>query len=244
MPANHVPNALQIFFAQGFSFDPQAASATCSTAQANPNNNTCPSGSRIARGTIDVTLSGLLTGNDQAQIAMYQMAPQAPGDIAGVAFYFYINDTKNQFTFQGTSVGRLHTLSGDPQFGTTIEIDKLQFPSIPPGINVTLNDMKLDLGTPDLAASQFNVTSSTGSTPTKKHHRKHRRKRHKKHHRRKTTARHAGAVAAKLNPKPLAHALLTNPGTCTGSWPVRVSWSYSDGIRSVDAAAPCAVAPS
>jgi hypothetical protein len=243
-PTNHVPNSFSILFAQGFGFDAQAVSSTCSPAQADPNNNTCPSASRIGRGTIDVTLSGLLTGNDQAQIAFFEMPPQAPGDIAGVAFYFFINDTKNSFMFQGTSIGHLRAVSGDPRFGSTIAVDKLQFPTIPPGINITLNDMKLDLGAPDLAAAMFTGSSSTGTTPVK--HRHHRKKKHKKHKKRTTTKTHgrrAAAGQAKLIGKPVSHSLLTNPPSCSGSWPIRVSWGYSDGTRSADAAAPCAAAP-
>jgi hypothetical protein len=245
LPANHVPNSFSILFAQGFGFDPQAVSTTCTPAQADPSNNTCPSASRIGRGTIDVTLSGLLSGNDQAQIALFEMPPQAPGDIAGVAFYFSINDTKNSFMFQGTSIGHLRPVSGDPQFGSTIAIDKLQFPTIPPGINITLNDMKLDLGAPDLAAAMFTGSSSTGTTPVK--HRHHRKKKHKKHKKKRTTkmthGRRATAGQAKLTPNPVAHSLLTNPASCGGSWPIRVSWGYSDGTRSADAGAPCAAAP-
>jgi hypothetical protein len=245
-PANHVPNSFSILFAQGFAFDAQAVSTTCSTAQADPNNNTCPIASRIGRGTIDVTLSGLLSGNDQAQITLFEMPPQAPGDIAGVAFYFFINDTKNQFQFQGTSIGHLKPVSGDPQFGATIDVPKLNFPTIPPGINITLNDMKLDVGAPDLAASAFNTTGSTTTTPVKHHHKK-KHKKHKKHRKRHSTkrrGRRAALAQSKLNPKPVAHSLLTNPSSCNGSWAIRVSWGYSDGTRGVDAGAPCAAAPS
>jgi hypothetical protein len=244
-PANHVPGSLSIFFAQGFAFDPQSVSTTCSSAQADPQNNTCPIASRIGRGTIDVTLSGLLSGNDQAQITLFQMAPQAPGDIAGVAFYFFINDTKNQFQFQGTSVGHLKPVSGDPQFGTVIDVPKLNFPSIPPGINITLDDMKLDIGAPDLSASAFTGSGSTTTTPVKHRHKHKKHKKHKKRrkHTTKTRGRRAALAQTRLSPKPVAHSLLTNPGTCSGSWPIRVSWGYSDGTRSVDAAAPCAAAP-
>ena len=242
LPANHVPGSLSFLFAQGFAFDPQAVSTTCSPAQADPNNNTCPSASRIGRGTIDVTISGLISGNDQAQITIFEMPPQASGDIAGVAFYFFINDTKNQFMFQGTSIGHLRPVSGDPQFGSTIAIDKLNFPSIPPGINITLNDMKLDLGAPDLAAAMFTSSSASGTTPVKpRHHRKH--KKHKKHLRKKTHSRRATTGQMKLIAKPVAHSLLTNPASCSGTWPIRVSWGYSDGTRNGDAAAPCATAP-
>jgi hypothetical protein len=248
LPANHVPSSFSMSFAQGFGFDPQAVSTTCSTAQADPNNNTCPPASRIGRGTIDVTISGLISGTDQAQITVFQMPPQAPGDIAGVAFYFSINDTKNQFMFQGTSIGHLRSVSGDPQFGSTIAFDKLQFPTIPPGINITLNDMKLDLGAPDLSAAIFASSSTPGTTPVKRHHRKHKKhKKHKKHARhpsKKTHGRRATAGQAKLIPKPVAHSLLTNPASCSGTWPIRVSWGYSDGTRSADAAAACAAAPS
>lgn len=242
-PPDHVPGSLSILFAKGFAFDPQSVSTTCSSAQADPQNNTCPIASRIGRGTIDVTLSGLLSGNDQAQITVFQMAPQATGDIAGVAFYFFINDTKNQFQFQGTSIGHLKPVSGDPQFGTVIDIPKLSFPSIPPGINITLDDMKLDIGAPDLAASAFAGSGSTTTAPAKHHRKKH--KKHKKRHKRTTKShrRSASRAQAKLNPKPVAHSLLTNPSTCGGSWPIRVNWGYSDGIRTVDAAAPCAAPP-
>jgi hypothetical protein len=246
LPANHVPGSISILLAQGFGFDPQAVSATCSPAQAqgDPNNNACPTASRIGRGTIDVTISGLISGNDQAQITLFEMPPQASGDIAGVAFYFFINDAKNQFMFQGTSIGHLRPVSGDPQFGSTIAIDKLQFPTIPPGINITLNDMKLDLGAPDLSASMFAGSSASGTAPVKHRHRHHRKhKKHKKHPRKKTHGRRATAGQAKLIAKPVAHSLLTNPASCGGSWPIRVSWGYSDGTRSADAAAACAAAP-
>lgn len=241
-PANHVPNSFAIYFAQGFGFDPKAVSTTCSTAQADPNNNTCPTASRIGRGVIDVTLSGALSGNDQAQITLFEMPPQAPGDIAGVAFYFFINDTKNQFQFQGTSVGDLKPISGDPQFGATIDIPKLNFPTIPGLINITLNDMKLDVGAPDFTASQFTVTSSNSPAPVKRRHKHHKRKHHKRHVSKKH-ARHAAAAVTSLNPKPVAHSLLTNPPSCAGSWPIRVSWGYSDGVRNTDAGAPCSAAP-
>jgi hypothetical protein len=246
-PQNHVPNSFAIYFAQGFSFDPQAVSTMCSNAQAtgDPNSNNCPIASRIGRGTIDVTISGygLINANDQAQITLFEMPPQSPGDIAGVAFYFFINDTKNNFQFQGTSVGDLKPVSGDPQFGATISIPRLNFPTIPPGINITLDDMKLDVGAPDLAAASFTVAGSTTTPPARRrHHKKH--KKHKRRHHTTHRGRRASVALTKLNPKPVAHSLLTNPSTCGGSWPIRVSWGYSDGTRNTDAAAACAAAPS
>lgn len=243
LPPNQVPSSLSLLFAQGFGWDPQAVSTTCTTAEAN--NNSCPTASRIGRGTIDVTLSGLLNGTDAAQISLYAMAPQGTGDIAGVAFYFYINDTKNQFQFQGTSIGHLKPVS-DPTFGTTMQWDKLPVPQVPPGINVTLNDFKVDIGAPDLTAAQFATTASPGTTtPTHKHKHKHKKKK-KKHHAKKkhhVTRRRARAAVSTLNPKPLAHSLLTNPPSCSGSWPVRVVWGFSGGPRTADAAAPCSAAP-
>jgi hypothetical protein len=228
-----VPGSMSLLLAPGFKFDPQAVSATCSTAQANDqSNDSCPKASRIARGSIDVTIAGLVNGSDTATVAFYAMAPQASGDIAGVAFHFFVSDDKNSFQYQGTSIGHLKPLTGDPMFGDVIQFDKLPVPQVPPGIDITLNNLKLDLGAPDLSVSQFAATAGPGTqTPAQSH---------RKHAKAKPKSRRA---QARLTPSPAAHSFLTNPPSCGGSWAIRVAWGYSDGQRTADAGAPCTTAP-
>jgi hypothetical protein len=129
-------------------------------------------------------------------------------------------------------------------FGDVIQFDKLPVPQVPPGIDITLNNLKLDLGAPDLSVSQFAATAGPGTQTPAQSHRKHR-----KHRRHKAGKRHAKAkpksrrAQARLTPSPAAHSFLTNPPSCGGSWAIRVAWGYSDGQRTADAGAPCTTAP-
>ena len=231
-----IPNGLAIGLQKGFAVDPAAASGICSDDAAN--NDQCPPNSIIGTGSLDVFAEGYAFGpngqNFTAQLTFYRANPRQSGDPMGVVFAF----KETSSGYHGTSIGRLMSVD-DPVLGYEIRWDKLPIPDLPPGLHFTLQRLRANIG----AGS---ATPPVRVQPKKKKRRhrcrkvvKRTRSGHKKtmfvcakKHKKRHTTTHARAAQA-------AGALLTNPGTCTGTWRVRLELDYPSGTEQRDADAPC-----
>lgn len=228
-----IPVAMGISLQRGFTVDPSAVAGTCSADQAK--NYACPADSLIANGSFLGTVTGLGFGpNGQpfnAAISLFKAPPQQAGDPAGVVFQF----KESSSGFQGEGLGRLMNLPATSPYGTAIRFDKLPLPSLPPGLTITINEVKFDIG----AGSATPAHSPKVTRHAKKHHRRKctkKRRRHHKcrvHHRRKrrTTSRSAHTSAT--------GAFLTNPATCTTGWSVQLEFDYKSHQELREAAVPC-----
>jgi len=118
-------------------------------------------------------------------------------------------------------------LPSDPVYGSQIRFDKLPLPDLPPGITITINELKLDLGA---------GTAAPAHTPAVQRKKKHKRlpvctRKRRKHcrHVKKKTRAHAAATGA----------FLTNPTTCTGNWTVALELDYANHTERREATVPC-----
>jgi hypothetical protein len=125
-----LPDALAIAFQTGFRLRPGAASATCTVAKAN--DDACPAASVLGTGSIDVVLSG----------ARYVAGLQFFRAADGVIFYF----KEKESGFNGASLGTVRAAAQAP-YGPVLAFDKLPLPVLPPGLDLRLDRLVLDLGT-------------------------------------------------------------------------------------------------
>ena len=224
-----VPTAMTLAVQKGFTFDPAAVASTCTADQAK--NYACPADSTVANGSFIGVVTGPGFGPNghpfDAAVTFFKAPPQQSGDPAGIVFSF----KESSSGFQGESIGRLMDLPSDPVYGSQIRFDKLPLPSLPPGITITINELKLDLGA---------GTAAPAHTPAvqrkKKHHKKKRLppcSRHRHKHCRDTRKKHARAHAAATG------AFLTNPATCTGNWTVALEMDYASHQERREATVPC-----
>src|SRR4051794_35666676 len=150
-----IPVGFEIAFQKGFALDTTAVAGTCTTEQANKDS--CPANSKLGSGQIDVVLNG---ATYHAQVTFFR-AP-APN---GVVFYF----KEPQSGFNGSSVGTVKAIDEAP-YGELLAFDKLPLPDLPPGLDIQLTHLKLDIG----AGSAAPVTKpKPRSKPKKKKHRRY-----------------------------------------------------------------------
>ena len=225
-----IPLAMGISLQRGFTVDPSAVAGTCSADQAK--NYACPSDSLIANGSFVGVVTGLGFGpNGQpfdAAISLFKAPPQQAGDPAGVVFQY----KESSSGFQGEGLGRIMNLPADSTYGTAIRFDKLPLPSLPPGLTITINEVKFDIG----AGS---ATPPHSPKVTRKRHRRHRphcTKRYRRHHHghcpHKKRRRHTARTSA-------TGAFLTNPATCTTGWSVQLEFDYKTHQELREANVPC-----
>lgn len=216
-----LPTAFEIAFQKGFVLDTTAVAGTCTTGQATKDQ--CPANSVLGNGGIDVLLNG---ATYHAQLTFFR------ADTAnGVIFYF----KEPQSGFNGASVGTVQPTDTAP-YGELLTFDKLPLPALPPGLDIQLSHLKLDIG----AGSAAPVKAKP--KPRRKHKRycvKYRG--HGKHRRCVKYSSH------KPKRKPRAHtsaatSFILNPPDCTaGSWTVQLRWTYKDGTQELrEGAASCA----
>ena len=227
-----VPTALGLALQKGFAFDPAAVPGTCTADQAK--NYACPADSVLANGSFLGLVEGPGFGaNGQpfdAAVTFFKAAPQQPGDPAGVVFSF----KEASSGFQGESLGRLMNLPGDPTYGSQIRFDKLPLPDLPPGITITINELKLDVGAGSDAPAHTPAVQRKKHKKHKKHarctkHSKSKRCRHR--HRRSSSRAHARAAAT--------GSFLTNPPACATSWTIQLQLDYANHQERREAAVPC-----
>lgn len=92
----------------------------------------CPADSVLGSGSIEVLLSG---ARYTADIHFYRAA-------SGVIFYF----KEKESGFNGASTGAIRAAS-DPAYGRVLAFDKLPLPALPPGLDLRLDRLTLDIGT-------------------------------------------------------------------------------------------------
>ena len=230
-----IPTGLAIMLQKGFAFDPNAVAGICSDDQAN--NDACPPNSIVGTGSLDVLGEGFAFGpNGQqftAQLTFYRANPRQAGDPMGIVFSF----KETSSGYHGASIGRVTTVD-DPVLGPELVWDKLPIPNLPPGLHFTLERLRVDLGagtaTPPVRVQAKKKRKARCRKVVRRTKNGKRRtvlvcrKKKTRHH----TPHHARAAAA-------GGAFLTNPGTCTGSWRVRLQLTYPSGTERRDADAPC-----
>src|SRR5437764_5081788 len=214
MTPKEIPDALGIAFGPGFTLDPSAVPGTCTADQAK--NYACPADSVLANGSWSGVVQGLGFGENgqpfNAALTFYKAPPQQSGDPAGVVFTY----KETSYNFKGEGLGRLENTS-DAAYPVAIRFDKLPLPDLPPGLTITLQELKLDIGAGSATpAHSPKVTRKRLPYCGKdRHHHcrplpycsKHRHHRCR-HRRRSATAADAGSF-------------ITNPAACAGSWSVQ-----------------------
>jgi hypothetical protein len=221
-----VPTALGIAFQRGFTIDPAAVAATCTADQAK--NYACPADSTIANGSFTGNVQGPGFGPSgqpfNAAVTLYKAPPQQQGDPAGVVFTY----KEETYNFKGEGLGRLMELPSDPTYGEQIRIDKLPLPPLPPGLTITIQELKLDIG-----AGSATPAHSPKVTRKRRRHRLPYCSKHRRHHCRH---RHRRARSAATG------SFLTNPATCSGNWTVQLQLDYDSHQERREAAVPCTAA--
>jgi len=230
-----IPNGLAIGLQKGFAFDPNAVAGICSDDAAN--NDQCPPNAIIGTGSLDVFAEGYAFGpngqNFTAQLTFYRANPRQSGDPMGVVFSF----KETSSGYHGASIGRLRPVDDGP-LGWEIRWDKLPIPDLPPGLHFTLERLRANFGagtaTPPVRVQPKKKRRHRCRRVVKRTRSGHKKtglvcRKKRKKHRRSTHARAAQASGA----------LITNPGTCTGSWRVRLELDYPSGTEQRDADAPC-----
>lgn len=229
-----IPLAMGISLDRGFTVDPSAVAGVCSADQAK--NYACPADSLIANGAFIGVVTGLGFGpNGQpfdAAVSLFKAPPQQAGDPAGVVFTY----KESSSGFQGESLGRLETLPAGSPYGTAIRIDKLPLPSLPPGLTITINELKFDIG-----AGSATPAHSPKVARKRRPHRRHRR--HRRGCTRSYRHRHHGHCAHRRRRRPVftaaAGSFLTNPTTCTTGWQVQLELDYKGHTEQREANVPC-----
>jgi hypothetical protein len=230
---NQIPTALGWAFEKGFVLDPTAAPGKCTVDQAKKQQ--CPESARLGSGAIGVNLPG---EHATAKIDFWRADPPDPGDQGGIILYF--NDAQDGYSDAG--IGSVRKID-DGAFGEIIRFEKLPLPSLPPGLNITLDHIQLDFG-----AGTFTGATETGDgSSTRKHHKvrlkcKRYRPRHGRH--RKCVAYRQGKNA-RVKSKTRAHAsaagsFIVNPPACDADgWAIQLQVDYKSGGERREAQAPC-----
>ena len=123
-----LPQSLAIAFKRGFVLRPAAVRSTCTEDTAMKD--ACPKDSVLAKGSIQVLLSG---ARYTANITFFRAAK-------GVIFYF----KEPESGFNGASTGTIRP-GADP-YGKVLAFDKLPLPALPPGLDIRLDKLALDIG--------------------------------------------------------------------------------------------------
>jgi hypothetical protein len=212
------PQAIVVAFQRGFVFDATAAAERCTPQQAQ--SSSCPEASRIGKGSAVVNVSGaLFPGGSQdftATIDVFIAPPAQKGDLAGVV----VRVSQPQYGSRSLS-GRLVPVAAGP-FGAELRFEGLdQATQGFPGVTVTLKQLDVNVGT------ERTVT-------TTKVVRKRVRVKRGKH-----GARRRYRIRKRTVRTRTAHALITNPATCTGAWYGQLRVVYADHQDQQDLSTPC-----
>jgi hypothetical protein len=230
-----IPKALGIAFDKGFAFDPAAVAGTCSADQAE--NYACPADSVIANGSFVGVVQGPGFGPDgepfNAAVTLYKAPAQHDGDPMGAVFSF----KESSSGFKGESLGRL--MPAAEPYGMQIRFDKLPLPALPPGLTITINEMKLDIGAGEATPAHSPKVTRKRLPYCSRKRRTHCRKlpycsRKRKHHcRHRHRSRRSSARAAATG------SFLTNPPACSTGWAVQLQLDYDGHQERREAAVPC-----
>lgn len=236
------PVGVTVALFKGFTLD-LAAAGRCGDSDAGAG--TCPASSQIASGIVNGTasLAGLFSQTVTAPVGVY-LANAHGGDLADVIF---------EATVQGAAEaarGQLVAVS-DPTYGYEFRFDPLPTVTAPLGTTVTLNEFALNVGS---SATGPAVTPTPTPKPKKC---KYGKSKSGKCKARPKTCKYGRAKSGNCKSKPkkkttksatiarataaatVTHNLITNPTTCTGSWPAQLRIRYSDHTQVLDAPIPC-----
>ena len=190
-----IPDAFSIAFQKGFVLKPAAAKSTCTEDKAN--NDSCPASSILGKGSIQVVLAG---ARYTANLSFFRAQK-------GVIFYF----KEPESGFNGASTGEVR--AGKDPYGQVLAFDKLPLPALPPGLDIRLDKLALDLGARG-AQGKCTKYETTGKGKSKK----------------RRCVKHAKAPV-----------FITNPPSCpTGTWGIQIRWGYKSGEELREGSAPCA----
>ncbi len=227
------PTGVTLLVYKGFGLD-LAAAGRCNDADAGAG--TCPTSSQIATGVVSgsASLAGLFATPVTAPIGVF-LANASNGDLADVVV---------EVSVQGTIQSARGQLIGvnDPTYGYAFRFDPLPTVTAPAGTTVTLDEFTLTVGA---------SATGAGTTPTPKpklkscrkgHHHNSKNKcvKNKPKKKKKKTAKKAATTAAvAVTAATVTHNLITNPATCSGSWPTQLQVRYPDHTQTLDAAIAC-----
>ncbi len=207
------PKSVSLLITRGFKIDPLSRAERCSADQAK--SFACPPGSKVATGSASgqVTVPPFPPFDFTATAEAFLTPNVQPGDIAGVVVQVREPKSGRQASIQG----RLLTVAGDATFGDELRFenfDSMQ-QALPPGASARLDRLELSVEA----------------------HRTVRRTRTVK--RRVRTPHGRTRVVRRRKVSVKRYDLITNPRTCTGSWPyqVRVTFPSSQMVR--DGSVPC-----
>jgi hypothetical protein len=243
------PLGVTLALYKGFTLD-LAAAGRCGDSDATAG--TCPASSQIASGVVSgsASLAGLFSQAVTAPIGVFLASPTG-GGLADVIFEATVNGTVE------SDRGHLVAVS-DPTFGYEFRFDPLPTVMAPLGTTVTLNEFALNVGASATGPGPATPAPKPKLKPCRKgyhHNSKNKCVKNKPklkpcktgyHHnskskcvkntpKKKTAKKSAVAAAAST----VTHSLITNPTTCTGSWPAELRIRYSDHTQTLDAAIPC-----
>jgi hypothetical protein len=137
------PTSAVLSIARGFRFNRRSRRTRCTDDQ--NSSFSCPASSRVARGTADITASGLLIGGTRhyvANIEAFLARRFQPGDIAG----FFVQASEPTTGIRGSSEVRL-VRKGSGPYGSELRFEG--FPatsSLPPGITVHIDRIRAKIG--------------------------------------------------------------------------------------------------
>jgi hypothetical protein len=190
-----IPEQLSIAFNRGFVLRPAAVKSTCTEDKAMKDD--CPATSVLGKGSIQVVLAG---ARYTANLRFFRAQK-------GVIFYF----KENESGFNGASTGEIRN-GGDP-YGKVLAFDRLPLPDLPPGLDIRLDKLQLDLG----------ATGPRGKC-TK--------------YEKQGKGKQAKRRCVRRAPRPV---FVRNPPDCpTGSWGIQLRWGYKNGEELREGSAPCA----
>jgi hypothetical protein len=243
------PAGVTLALYKGFGLD-LAAAGRCSDSDAAAG--TCPTSSQIATGVVSgsASLAGLFATAVTAPIGVF-LANASNGDLADVVV---------EVSVQGTIESARGQLIGlnDPTFGYAFRFDPLPTVAAPVGTTVTLNEFTLDVGASATGPGTPAPAPKPKLKPCRKgyhHNSKNKCVKNKPkpklkpcrkgyHHNSKNKcvknvpAKKAAAVSA-VAATTVTHNLITNPATCSGSWPAELQVRYPDHTQTLDAAIAC-----
>jgi hypothetical protein len=240
------PQGVTLALYKGFTLD-LAAAGRCGDSDATAG--TCPASSQIASGVVSgsASLAGLFSQAVTAPIGVYFANPTA-GALADVIFEATVNGTVE------ADRGHLVAVS-DPTFGYEFRFDPLPTVMAPLGTTVTLDEFALNVGasatgpgatpatkpklTPCKKGYHHNskskcVKNTPKLKPCKKGYHHNSKSKCVKNTPKKKTTKKSAVLASTVT-----HNLITNPTTCTGSWPAELRIRYSDHTQVLDAAIGC-----
>ena len=191
------PKSVSLFITRGFKLDPRARAGRCTAQKADAFD--CPITSRVATGSAqgEVTLPPFPTYHFTATLEAF-LAPRAqPGDIAGVVVLAQASGRR------ATIHGRLLPVAGSGPFGAELRFENF-----------------------DVAQQQAPVGASAKLTRFDLSVEARRRVRKVRVVRRRVHTRHGTKVRRRRKVRIRRYYLITNPPTCTGSWPYQLRATF------------------